>query len=60
MVIDLPSLRRGSMSSATIERERGDDRDPVVSIERLDEMFNQPDAEEPSYARQDDLRPSIG
>lgn len=37
------------MSAGTIERERGDDRNPDVSVERLNEMFSQPDAVEPIY-----------
>lgn len=35
------------MSQGTMERERGDDRHRDVSIERLNEMFNQPSAPEP-------------
>lgn len=37
------------MTTETIERERGDDRDPNVSVERLHEIFNQPVVPEPRY-----------
>lgn len=37
------------MSLGTIERERGDDRERDVSVERLNEMLSLPDATEPSY-----------
>lgn len=37
------------MSAGTAEMERGDDRNPDVSVERLHEMFDQPSAEEPTY-----------
>jgi len=37
------------MSAATLERERGDDREPEVSVERLQEMYEQPVADEVLY-----------
>lgn len=35
------------MSIEVLEPERGDDRNPDISVERLEEMFNQPEAPEP-------------
>lgn len=38
------------MSAGIMEREYGDDRDPEVLLQRLQEMYNQPEAPEPTYA----------
>ena len=37
------------MSAATLEREGGDDRDPEVEIQKLQEMYDRPDAQEVLY-----------
>lgn len=37
------------MSAGVAEMERGDDRNPEIMVQRLHEMFNQPDAKEPTY-----------
>jgi hypothetical protein len=37
------------MSTATLEREGGDDRDPEVEIQKLQEMYDRPDAREILY-----------
>lgn len=51
-VINNPALGTGVfMSAATLERERGDDRDPEVEIQKLQEMYDQPTVPEPSESR---------
>lgn len=42
------------MSAATLERERGDDRDPEVEIQKLQEMYDQPSAPEPIHVYEHD------
>lgn len=37
------------MAAATLEREGGDDRDPQVEIKKLQEMYDNPDAQEVLY-----------